>query len=203
MRVEHHLLALARIGSHQEHPAVAEPDVGDLDRGRHAAQHHHLVRPVELVGLARREPQRDEHRALLRLPAAPLADVTLHAVVGALVSLGAQQLEQPPRRQPLACRPLAVRLQHRIEPRDKRPEPRLRLNLALVAKLGRRTPDRLANRLPRDPQLANDLADRLLLHQKRPPDPANRFHCHHPRPRSPKHNQGEHSTIRGWVAIRR
>ena len=72
---------------------MAEPDVGDLDRRRHAAEHHHLVRPVELIGLARREPQRDEHRALLRLLPAPLADVTLHAVVGALVSLGAQQLE--------------------------------------------------------------------------------------------------------------
>ena len=71
VRVEHHLLGLARIGPHQEHPAVAEPDVGDLDRRRHPAEHHHLVRPVELIGLARREPQRDEHRALLRaLPGA-------------------------------------------------------------------------------------------------------------------------------------
>jgi hypothetical protein len=71
------------------------------------------------------------------LLAAPLADVTLHAVVGALVALGAQQLEQAPRRQSLARRPLAVRLQHRVEPRDKCPEPGLRLNLAFVAKLGR------------------------------------------------------------------
>jgi hypothetical protein len=120
-----------------------------------------------------------------------------------LVTLAAEQFEQAPRRQPLTCRPLAVRLQHCIQPRDKSTEPGLRLNLAFVAKLGRRTPDRLAHRLPRDPQLAHDLADRLLVHQKRPPDPANRFHRHHPRPRSPKHNQGEHSTIRGWVAIRR
>jgi len=177
--------------------------VGDLDGRRHPAEHHNLVRPVELISLARREPQRDKNRPELRLPAAPLADVTLHAVIGAGVTLGAQQLEQAPRRQPLTRRPPAVRLQHRVEPFDKRPEPRLRLDLALIAKLGRRAPDRLANRLPRDPQLAHDLADRLLVHQKRPPDPANRFHRHHPRPRSPKHNQGEHSTIRGWVAIRR
>src|SRR5207302_3400908 len=40
------------------------------------------VRPVELVGLARREPQRDEDRPLLRLLSTPLADVALHAVVG-------------------------------------------------------------------------------------------------------------------------
>ena len=137
VRVEHHLLALARIGADQEHPAVAEPDVRHLDRGGHPAEHHHFVRPVELVGFARRKPQRDEYRALLRLLATPLAHVTLHAVVGALVTLGAQELKQPLRRQPLACRTLAVRLQHRVEPSNKGPEPRLRLNLALVAKLGR------------------------------------------------------------------
>jgi hypothetical protein len=28
--VEHHLLGLARISPHQEHPTVAEPDVGDV-----------------------------------------------------------------------------------------------------------------------------------------------------------------------------
>jgi len=122
--------------------------------------------------------------------------MTLHAVIGAPVAVGAQQLEQPLRRQPLARRPLAVRLQHAIEPPDKLAQSGLRLNPALVAKLGRGSPDRLANRLPRNPQLAHDLADRLVVHQKRPPDPANRFHRNHPRPRSPQHNQGQHSTIR-------
>src|SRR6516162_4814309 len=123
--------------------------------------------------------------------------MTLHAVVGALVTLRAQQLEQPPRRQPLARRTLAVRPQQSIKLRDISPQSRLRLNPPLVAKLGRRTPDHLAHRLPRDPQLANDLADRLFIDPERPPDPANRFHRHHPRPRSPKHNQGEHLTIPG------
>src|SRR5262252_5558275 len=131
--------------------------------------------------------------------------MTLHAVVGARVTLGAQQLEQPPRGQPLARRTLAVRPQQSIKPRDISPQSRLRLNPPLVAKLDRRTPDRLAHRLPRDPQLANDLADRLFIDPERPPDPANRFHRHHPRPRSPKHNQGEHLTIPGvgryWMLI--
>src|SRR5262249_9897071 len=92
-------------------------------------------------------------------------------------------------------------------PRKTTPGSRLRLNPPLVAKLDRRTPDRLAHRLPRDPQLANDLADRLFIDPERPPDPANRFHRHHPRPRSPKHNQGEHLTIprrvRYWMLIPR
>src|SRR6266542_6286731 len=142
------------------------------------------------------EPQRDEYLTSLRACPAPGADMALYAVIGAPVALGAQQLEQALRRQPLARRSLAVRLQQTIEPPDKLAQSRLRLNPALIAKLGRRSPDRLANRLPRNPQLAHDLADRLVVHQKRPPDPANRFHRNHPRPRSPKHNQGEHSTIR-------
>ena len=50
VRVEHHLLALARIGAHEHHAAVAEPDVGDLHRRRHAVHDHDLVGPVELVG---------------------------------------------------------------------------------------------------------------------------------------------------------
>ena len=58
MGVEHHLLRLARIGPHEHHAAVAEPDMGDLHGHRHAVDQHDLVAPVELVGLARREDQR-------------------------------------------------------------------------------------------------------------------------------------------------
>ena len=50
---------------------------------------------VELIGLAQRKPQRDEHHTLLRWRLAPGTDMTLHAVIGALVPLRAQQLEQP------------------------------------------------------------------------------------------------------------
>ena len=63
MGVEHHLLGLARIGAQVERATVAEPDVGDLDRHRHGADLHLLVRPVELVRVARREHQRHERGA--------------------------------------------------------------------------------------------------------------------------------------------
>ena len=72
--VEHHLLRLARIGAHEHHPAVAEADMGDLHRRRHAVQHDDLMAPVELVGLARREGQRDEgarRRTRMRFAPAP------------------------------------------------------------------------------------------------------------------------------------
>ena len=70
MRVEDHLLGLARIGAHEQHAAVAEPDMRHLHRRRHTVDHDDLVAPVELVGLARREDQRHD-RLLLSLPRTP------------------------------------------------------------------------------------------------------------------------------------
>ena len=68
--VEHHLLRLARIGPHEHHPAVAEPDVRDLHRRRGAVDHHDLVAPVELVCLAGGEAscRRRAFRATARRP---------------------------------------------------------------------------------------------------------------------------------------
>jgi len=62
VRVKHHLLALARVGPQKRHAAVTKPDVGELDGRGHAAKHNDLARPVELIGLARRKPQRDKDR---------------------------------------------------------------------------------------------------------------------------------------------
>ena len=85
--VEHHLLGLARIGPHEQHPAVAEPDVGDLHGHRHAVHQHDLVAPVELVGLARRKAQRHigRRRRLPRAPC-PAPGVAPHRVVAAVVA---------------------------------------------------------------------------------------------------------------------
>jgi len=52
MGVEDHLLRLAGIGTHEQHPAVTQADMCNLHRGRRAVDHHDLVAPVELVGLA-------------------------------------------------------------------------------------------------------------------------------------------------------
>ena len=76
-------------------------------------------------------------------------------------------------------------------------EPRLQLNLALVAKLGRRTSDRLPHRLPREPQLPDNLANRLLINPERPSDPTNRFRRHHPRHAPPTQLRGAFDNSRG------
>jgi hypothetical protein len=90
VRVEYHLLGLTRIGAHEQHAAVAQPDMRDLDGDRHPVDQHDLVRPVELVGLARRKAQRHigfRHRgAALSTP--PLR-VASNRVVAALITEGA------------------------------------------------------------------------------------------------------------------
>ena len=53
VRVEHHLLRLARIGAHEQHPAVTKPNMGDLHDHCNAAEQDDFVAPVELVGFSR------------------------------------------------------------------------------------------------------------------------------------------------------
>jgi hypothetical protein len=50
MRVEDHLLGLARIGAHKRHAAVAEPHVGNFHRHRRAVEHDDLMAPDSMSG---------------------------------------------------------------------------------------------------------------------------------------------------------
>ncbi len=59
MGVEHHLLRLTRIGSHERHPAVAQANMGDLHGRGHAIDQNDLMAPIELIGLTRIEAQRN------------------------------------------------------------------------------------------------------------------------------------------------
>ena len=103
--VKHHLLRLARIGPHEQHPAVAEPDMGGLHDHRHAAQQDDFVAPVELVGFSRRKAQRDIGRG--RRCAALLAHclrITPNGIVAALVARPRSSSKMPDQRQMLARR---------------------------------------------------------------------------------------------------
>src|SRR3984885_8187763 len=183
VRVEHHLLGLARIGAHEHHPAVAETDMRDFQSRRRAVHHHDLVAPVELVGFARRKRQRNVGaRRLAGVFAAPSPGVASHGVVAALVAKPPQLLEQPDQRQTLARRRLRVLRQHPIDLALPATEFGARLNLSLVGK--RRLPrtNDPANRIPRDLQIAGNLPNRFPAPQMRAPYPANRLHNQHPPP---------------------
>ena len=185
MRVEHHLLGLARIRPHEQHPAVAQPDMRHLHRHRRAVDQHDLVAPVELIGLARRKTQRNEGaNRRRRAIALPDPGVAPHRVVAAFVAATAQGLENPDQRQPFAARLRLVRRQQLIQRVLPRADPRQRLLLALVTKLRRLRPQNLPNDLPRNPQLAADRLDRLPLNKIRPPDLRDRLHNQHPTPGS-------------------
>ena len=179
--VEHHLLRLARIGPHEQHPAVTEPDMGDLHGHRHAAQQDDLVAPVELVGFTRREAQRNVGRGRRgAVLLGPSPGVATNGIVAAVIATPAQFLEQPDQGQTFTRCLRFVRQQQLIERVSPATNLRQRLLFSLVAKLGRSRADHLPYDLPRYTQLPADRLDRLALSKKRATDLPNRLHDQHP-----------------------
>ena len=180
VRVEHHLLRLTRIGSHERHPAVAQPHVRDLHRDRRTLEHYDLVAPVELVGFARCKPQWHERAGDRGTIPLPTTRITADRIVAASIAAFAQGLENPDQRQPLPQRPRFIGVQQLVQFLLAGADPRQGLFLAAIAKLRRPRTHNLADHLPRYPQLTADLPDRLPLTQIRAPDLRYRLHCQHP-----------------------
>ena len=181
VRLEHHLLALAREDLNQLHAAVAEPHVRCLHLGRHTRQARVLVAPVELVGLAGIEAQR--HKTLRRRqqppPPTPGPGVAVHRVVAAAIAQSRKVFMNPQQRQTIPARLLLVGLKPALQLLHPRPKLRQRLDLALVAERGLITPNHLAHRVLRNPQIPGYLLDRNTPHQMIPTDPRNRLHNQH------------------------
>jgi hypothetical protein len=92
--VEHHLLRLARIGVHEQHAAMAEPDVRHLHGHRYAVQQDDLVAPAELVGFTWREAQRHIGRGRRGAPLlAPPSGVAPYGIVASGITAATQFLE--------------------------------------------------------------------------------------------------------------
>ena len=87
--IEDHLLRLARVGPDEQHPAVAKPDMRHLHGCRRPTDHHNLVAPVELVGLAWVEDQRHigSGRCLLFL-LGPRGRISPDRVIATIISSG-------------------------------------------------------------------------------------------------------------------
>ena len=183
MRVEHHLLRLARIGANEHHAAHAEPDVGDFHRRRHPVDDDDLVAPVKLVGFARRKRQGNVgFRRRARVLLAPAPRIAANSVVAALVAERPQRRVNAGQRQPLARRRLGVRRQQPVERLRPRPELRPRLDLAVIGKRRLPRPQDPPHRVARQMQGPRDLLDRLPLAQMLAPYPTNRLHNQHPLP---------------------
>src|SRR4051812_47767432 len=183
MCVEHHLLRLPRIGPHEQHAAVTEPDMSSLHHHRGAAQQDDPVAPVELIGFAWGKAQRDiSGRG--RLPAffAPPPGVTPHRIVTAVIAAAAQLFEDPDQRQLFTSRFGRVRRQHPVKLYCPSTQLWPRLHLPLVLEGGLSRPQHLPNRVPRHLQVTGNLLDRLALDEVLAPDPGNRLHDQHPPP---------------------
>ncbi len=175
--VEHHLLALARIGTNEHHSTVTEPDVRHLHRHRKAVHQDDLVAPVELVGLARCEGERhvgvDLGRRRLQCPDPRIAT---NGVVAAFVTPAAKLLEQPNQRQPLSRRRRRVRREQPVQLALPRSELRQRLALPTVGEGRLAGTQHLPDRVPGDVQFAGDLLDRTTPNEELAAYPRNRIH---------------------------
>ena len=183
MGVEHHLLALARVGPHVHRPGRAEPHVGDLHPQGRAGDLHVLMAPVELEGLARTKHQRHEGQSGVGHALAPLARpaerIPAHRGVGAVVAIPHQQVPDAGQPQPIAPRPRLVLLQQFIQALLERPNLGQGLDVALVGEGALRRADRLANHLPRQLQVPCNRLDRLAC-SVLTPDPYDSLHHQHP-----------------------
>src|ERR1700716_3383726 len=178
--VEHHLLRLARISSHEQRAAMAEPDVCHLHGHRRAVQQDDLVAPVELVGFTWREAQRHIGRsrrgaALL----APPSGVAPHGVVAAGITAATQFLEQADQRQALPRRLTFIRRQQLIELLAPGSDPRMRLRFPLITELSRLRSDDLPHHLPGNTEVTAYRLDRLTVNEIRATDLRNRLHDQH------------------------
>lgn len=167
--IEDHFLRLARISPHIHHPAMAEPDMDNLYRRRHAIEHDDLVAPVKLVNLARRIIERHigfcRHQAELLRPHPRIAP---NRVVTAIVAQIAQVLEYPDQRQPFTLRLGLIGQQHAVGMVPPGTELWLRLTGPLVFELRHFTAQNLPHNFPRHAQLTEDRLDRFTLHPRKP-----------------------------------
>ena len=178
---EDHLLTLAGINLNQIHPAVAQTHVRSLHLRRRAQQNRVLVAPVELVGLAGIENQRyvGLRRRRQPTPTTPCLGIAANRVVPTLVALIRKVLVDLHKRQANTPLLLLILFQKTLQSLNPRPKLRQRLNLALIRVRGRITPNHLAYRVLRDPQIPGQLLDRNTLHQMIPTNPRNRLHYKH------------------------
>jgi hypothetical protein len=112
--------------------------MGDLHRRGHAINHDDLVAPVELVSLAGIEAQRHVGRRQgFALRPRPRNRIAPHGIVAALVTERPKLLEDPDMCQSLTLRLARVIRQHPVKLIPPWPDPRLRLDAALIGELCR------------------------------------------------------------------
>jgi len=181
VRVEQHLVPLARVGHEPEGPRGAQLQVRDLHAVVDAANHQTLFAPVELERLAKFEGQRHEgiggHRLTFTL--APRTHKVGDAAVAARVALGLDLRVQRARRAPLMSRAVRVDLERLLDRVVERGELARRFTAPIPRLLQHRRLQPLAHRVTRQTRQPHDLPNRPLLAEIHPLDLANHGHGDH------------------------
>ncbi len=195
MGVEDQLLGFPEVDPHERHAAVRQLHVCRLDGQRHALERDRLVAPVKLERLAGRKAHRHvgPHRNP-RVFRAPRLHEAVHAIVRAVVTAPAQLLKQALRRAAFSPGQFDFKFQDLGQNHDPLAQLGRRLDTPLVLELGSLAADHLAHRCARYRQQPNDLLDRTMLFEIRPPYLADQVHVYHPpKPFSaPKRAKKEH-----------
>ncbi|CAM3309287.1 hypothetical protein GLUCOINTEAF2_0204079 (plasmid) [Komagataeibacter intermedius AF2] len=183
MRVKHHFLRLARIGTNEHHPAVAQTHMRDLHLYRHTTQNDNLMAPVKLVSLSRCKTQRNIGGPPPHLMAVfPPSAISPYGIIASFISFLTQQFEQTDEAQPFAGRTRHVLLKKSAQSSLPWTNPGKRLSFSVIVKRRLSRPDHLAYRLPRYPKVPADRLDRLSFDKMRATDLSNCFHNKHPKP---------------------
>lgn len=107
MRIEQHILRLARIGPDKWRSRPAKPHMRNLHAHRFTSDLHVLVAPVELVGLTGPIHQRDEdlaHIPRINTPLTlPAGRVPPHCIIGTAEPFSLKQIVDPRHPQPIAA----------------------------------------------------------------------------------------------------
>src|SRR5262245_30227854 len=182
VRVEHHLLGLARIGAHERHPAVAKANLRHLGLRRYPGEDDNLMAPVELVGFPWREDQGHVgDRRALALPFRPCPSVTTHGVVAASVPTQPKLGKYALIGQSLALGQSCVLAEQLLQRRNLVAQLGSRLIPAHIVVLGSLfAANDLSHRIACKLQITRDRLDLPLLNEVRPTNLRDRIHSHHP-----------------------
>jgi len=179
--IEQHFVALAGVGHQPERPRGAQLHVRHLHPVVDATHHQAFLAPVELVGLAQLEGQRDVgvDRSALALALAPGPDEVRHprvaAVVAGRLDLGVQRLG----RAPLVPRTPGIGLQGLLEHVVERRELARLLAAPVLRRAIHLAVQPLGHRVARQARDARYLPRRLVLAAMQSPNPANHVHGDH------------------------
>lgn len=155
--------------------------MGQLDGLRYTAQHHMLKAPVELTDIAGGKGERYERLLGARaVTVFPVADETLHAVIGTGVALGLQAFEQTAGRSPLTLGQVMVGGKPVAQALLPLPQLRPGLALALIARQVGGV-EVFLDGVARQIQVTGNSTDALTLNQPQSADLGDGFHAKHSR----------------------